>query len=145
MKHQVDLHVEGEFPGDHCLYQLVEKHHVNHPADLHVEGKFPGDHCLRPLVERHHADLQAGHSSWEENLPSVVGVEDSLPFVTSHDECVLLPEKIGYKCVQTSISVGGKYNPLTVSVHVVRVRLPATIVDQCVLLSVLAGNSIVCL
>ena len=62
-------------------------------------------------------------------MPSAVGVGDFLPFVTSHDEYVLLLEKIGCKCVQTSTSVGGKYSPLIVSVHIGHVRLPVTIVD----------------
>ena len=78
-------------------------------------------------------------------MPSVVGAGDFLPFVTGHDECVLLLEKIGHTCVQTSTSVGGKYSPLTVSVHIVHAQLPTTIVDQYGVLSVLAGNLNVCL
>ena len=97
MNHQTDLRVEREFPGDHCLHELVERHRIKHQVDLHVEGESPGDHCLHQLVERHHTEHQAAHNNWEKSLPSSVGIEDSLPFVTTHSGDVLLPEKIEYK------------------------------------------------
>ena len=96
-------------------------------------------------MERHHAKHQAAHNSWGEGLPLVVGIEDFLPSVIVHGGYVLLPAKIEYKHVQILTSVGGKYNLLTVLVHAVHVQLPATIAGQCILPSVLAGNSTFCL
>ena len=113
---------------------------MNH--DLHIEGESLGDHCLHQLVEKHHVKHRAAHNSWGENLPSVVEIGDFLPSVTIHGGYVLLPEKIEYKYVQILTSVGGKYNLPTVLVRVVYVQLPATIVGRYILPSVLAGYSV---
>ena len=47
-----------EFPGDHCLCGLVERHRTEHQVGLHAEKELHGDHRLYHLVERHHANHQ---------------------------------------------------------------------------------------
>ena len=69
---------------------------------------------------------QAANNSWGENLPSVVGIEDSLPSAKIHGVYVLLPAKIEYKYGQILTSVGGQYGLLTVPVRGVHVQLSVT-------------------
>ena len=66
------------------------------------------------MVLRHHTKHQASHNSRGKNLPSVVGIGDSLPLVTIHGVNVLLPEKIENKHVGIVTVVGDKYNLPTV-------------------------------
>ena len=90
-------------------------------------------------MERHHTNHQAAHYSWGKNLPSVVGIGDSLPLVTVLGVYVRLPEKIDNKYAGIVTVVGDKYNQPTVLVRVLYAQLPSTIVARCIFPSILVG------